>query len=146
MRPLPGPPGFASNCAAPSLFFLVGFVTDGSGWGAGVLDSSSSVRSSRRNAVGVFAYDSVSPRTCCNEVLGSTRMGDDACVVMRSSSSECSIVEFGDAPSYSAMVKLVKGQCSTSAVEWTTCEVCVWYAGALTEAKRDQKQVVAMET
>jgi len=44
------------------------------------------------------------------------------------------------------MVKLVKGQCSTSAVEWTTCEVCVWYAGALTEAKRDQKQVVAMET
>lgn len=65
-------------------------------WAAGVRASSSSVISWCRTAEGVPVCESVSPSTCCSEVRGSARTGDDARVVICSSISEVSTVDPGD--------------------------------------------------
>lgn len=63
----------------------------------GVLASSSSVISlaGLTAAEGVFRSESGFPRTCCKEVLGSARVGEEGCVVMCSSISEAPTVEPG---------------------------------------------------
>ena len=60
----------------------------------GVRASSSSVKSfSGREMGGVSLGVS---RTCCNELRGSARTGEEGCVVIRSSISEVAIVEPGE--------------------------------------------------
>lgn len=68
----------------------------------GVLAPSSSVMSLFLDTeAGVLWRDSVAPSTCCNELRGSTRIGEDGAVGRTESST---IVEPGDWPSMSAMV------------------------------------------
>ena len=87
---------FVVAVAAVSLRLREAAVEGASAPGPGVLTSpSSSVMSECLAADGVLCGESICPRTCCREVLGSARIGDEACVIW-SSNSEAAMVEPGD--------------------------------------------------